>query len=1037
MVTYRSRRPAFRTFIFLVLIFPLLTFATSKTQQNKSFTKYVDIAGAKPVGNEQCSTCHEEVSKNYRHALHMQQGVVCEECHGPGSLHVEGGGDTSKIIRPLQRSPEQANGICLSCHADNQSVRNWDSGPHSWHSVRCTDCHDTHGARKEKNELSRMSLDVQNVGQTMQAADYVPETKVMVRPRSETIESCLRCHPTQRGEMSLPYHHPLREAKMTCVDCHDPHGGRGDKNLRASNVNQLCLSCHAQYRGPFSYQHPPVNENCLSCHSPHGSPNTNLLRVSEPALCLQCHAGHHDGANLPLVDRCTDCHGSIHGSDVPTATGGSRFVDKGPYGVPTTPPQPPTGSASMRLQPSHRSTVSPNAISSIPLAGSIAGLGLLDQGGIAQSTTQPAGAESTPGSYSSSSLTPAAYRFVNTTGYAGRVGEYDSLDESLGASMQSSYVSPDHQMTLVSGGDVVSGDDYRFASQLLAASHIRAGLNVRSFVQQQQTYPFYSGIISPDIVVTDTIPSGATYGVVRRLGNAYASTDLPKIPVRLSIFGNWQTRSGVTQMRYLDEGADANCGYCHYNSQYQGINYTTRNIGGAVDVKIKQAEVTYRHEFSSFNDRLTFPIGSYGALLNGLEPGPLPVGDTPPGNYYLNIPSPNQSHTDSVNLNWTASPQFSLSGYVSYGRLTNTYLSHRQNNFNSDESARWRPMKRLRIQLDYHQYNLVNDFTPFYSSFGNVSNHQHKAGARAGYELFDGLEIEGYYYCSGITRSNSQLWPQIYSIDNTDLLRVVPSSTSNISGAAVNYHHGAMWSARAGYEWTKTDDPGYLIVPSNNNRTFTSLTFTPANWLMLTNDFNALIQNAFPIIQRRNRLYSVTTTASLRLLPRWDMQFGHSYQQNNLNTYMSFQNDTGANYVLQESLVPYRQISQTYWGQTGYLVSKRFGLNARVSYNSARSGLRPNLDASNPNLFGNGPLITEGTFDPVLFQQALDTTEFGATQVSAVVVPEWIGQSKAYYLLPHGFNAGIVIYYGSYRDVWNPNVNGVLRTYSLYAGKRW
>jgi DmsE family decaheme c-type cytochrome len=98
--------------------------------------------------------------------------------------------------------------------------------------------------------------------------------------------------------MSLPYHHPLREAKMSCEDCHDPHGGPAGNNLRTSNANQLCLTCHSQYRGPFAYQHPPVMENCMLCHTPHGSPNTNLLNVSEPALCLQCHAGHRGRITL-------------------------------------------------------------------------------------------------------------------------------------------------------------------------------------------------------------------------------------------------------------------------------------------------------------------------------------------------------------------------------------------------------------------------------------------------------------------------------------------------------------------------------------------------------------------------------------------------------------------------------------------------------------------------------------------------------------------------------------------------------------------
>jgi DmsE family decaheme c-type cytochrome len=138
----------------------------------------------------------------------------------------------------------------------------------------------------------------------------------------------MSCHKKQDAQSNLPYHHPVREAKMTCIDCHDPHGGDAGNNLKASNANDLCLQCHAEYQGPFSYQHPPVSEDCMKCHSPHGSPNQNLLTVSQPALCLQCHSAHHNGSGLPLVDRCTNCHNAIHGSDIASATGGSKFIDK-------------------------------------------------------------------------------------------------------------------------------------------------------------------------------------------------------------------------------------------------------------------------------------------------------------------------------------------------------------------------------------------------------------------------------------------------------------------------------------------------------------------------------------------------------------------------------------------------------------------------------------------------------------------------------------------------------------------------------------
>jgi len=30
-----------------------------------------------------------------------------------------------------------------------------------------------------------------------------------------------------------------------------------------------------------------------------------------------------------------------------------------------------------------------------------------------------------------------------------------------------------------------------------------------------------------------------------------------------------------------------------------------------------------------------------------------------------------------------------------------------------------------------------------------------------------------------------------------------------------------------------------------------------------------------------------------------------------------------------------------------------------------------------------------------------------------------------------------LVYYGSYRDYTNPNLNGILRTYSIYCGRTW
>lgn len=308
----------------LLLLTPALS-QQSKSKTNapkkigQDFSHFVEIAGANAVGQDQCTACHDDLAKTFRRSPHAMQEVVCEDCHGAGSLHVAAGGYSKedkeeKIISFRDRSTEDANGVCLSCHSKSDHVRNWFASAHQAQGLKCSDCHRMHG-------------EVGGMGTALASGSQAGQPRAL-ESRQQRNENCLRCHRKQEAEGGLPYHHPVREGKMSCVDCHDPHGGSAGSNLKLANVNDLCFSCHAEFQGPFSYQHAPVNEGCLKCHSAHGSPNQNLLVVSQPALCLQCHSAHHNGSSLPLVDRCTNCHNAIHGSDIPSATGSSKFIDK-------------------------------------------------------------------------------------------------------------------------------------------------------------------------------------------------------------------------------------------------------------------------------------------------------------------------------------------------------------------------------------------------------------------------------------------------------------------------------------------------------------------------------------------------------------------------------------------------------------------------------------------------------------------------------------------------------------------------------------
>jgi DmsE family decaheme c-type cytochrome len=140
------------------------------------------------------------------------------------------------------------------------------------------------------------------------------------------LETCFQCHKDRKAQAWRSSHMPVREGKLTCTSCHNPHGSANPKLLKEATVNETCYTCHAEKRGPFLFEHEPVRDNCLSCHEPHGSIHERLLTVARPRLCQQCHS-EEDHPSEPHGPKelfafrggCANCHGgSIHGSNSPS-----------------------------------------------------------------------------------------------------------------------------------------------------------------------------------------------------------------------------------------------------------------------------------------------------------------------------------------------------------------------------------------------------------------------------------------------------------------------------------------------------------------------------------------------------------------------------------------------------------------------------------------------------------------------------------------------------------------------------------------------
>ena len=262
--------------------------------------------GTPYAGSENCAACHEDLATSLKATPHGQKAFEvrsaqgCEACHGPGTAHIDKEGDKS-LIRSFKTMPSaEASQTCLQCHERGDHAL-WVGSTHEQRNVGCTECHSVHHPISEKSQLKA----------------------------SREVALCSKCHPNIQAQIMRTSHHPVREGLITCSDCHNPHGSNGPKLIGATTINEKCYECHAEKRGPFLWDHPPVRENCVNCHTPHGSNFEKLLNAKRPYLCQRCHLDTrhpgtlYDAANLPTSDRilnrsCSDCHMNIHGSNHPS-----------------------------------------------------------------------------------------------------------------------------------------------------------------------------------------------------------------------------------------------------------------------------------------------------------------------------------------------------------------------------------------------------------------------------------------------------------------------------------------------------------------------------------------------------------------------------------------------------------------------------------------------------------------------------------------------------------------------------------------------
>lgn len=213
-------------FVALVAAGAAIPFLNSCSTTPAEVVAPLEIPGAHYVGNQACMDCHAEIVRKFPASPHAQihfvgaalsGGTGCESCHGPGSKHIESGGNAKFIINP-GNDPT----LRFQCHLNVQAAF---SLPYHHQVIEghmnCVQCHDPHGGDIFKPGVG-LAMARQN-------------------------ESCEQCH----REQTRPFvfeHEALREG---CTVCHNPHGSINRKMLVESDPN-LCLRCHAQAQEPGS-----------------------------------------------------------------------------------------------------------------------------------------------------------------------------------------------------------------------------------------------------------------------------------------------------------------------------------------------------------------------------------------------------------------------------------------------------------------------------------------------------------------------------------------------------------------------------------------------------------------------------------------------------------------------------------------------------------------------------------------------------------------------------------------------------------------
>ena len=230
---------------------------------------------------EECMNCHnsytgfQEFSEN-RYDPHLQEGIGCERCHGPGELHVLRQTDESGMFESLDKIEQDTidrtivNQVNLTLE-ENLSV--------------CFQCH--------------LQGDVRVFTDGRKQSDFRPGMKL------EDVKTVFVQDDIKKGDFKVASHAARMilsdcfiksDGGMTCITCHDPHVPV--KSVSKDFFNGKCLGCHDTEKlnlSKLKEEHSKTG-NCVSCHMKQGG-TKDVMHVNFTDHWIRIESGMNESAD--------------------------------------------------------------------------------------------------------------------------------------------------------------------------------------------------------------------------------------------------------------------------------------------------------------------------------------------------------------------------------------------------------------------------------------------------------------------------------------------------------------------------------------------------------------------------------------------------------------------------------------------------------------------------------------------------------------------------------------------------------------------